>query len=193
MKHPKDCNASSGKPDSEDLRKAKGSSYLKSSFLKHQGKWKQRIPNGGKGTEQGFRGTPGEPKPQGDPSPPTGSNKKSSRTQGPWGHSSTVPAHSSPGDLQKGPYFSPAEKPVAQNSTRASPEPLQALPEDIKTGVFPHVGYKTHTWAAIRQGNCWRIQRVMLPEQRDDFNFLFFSVGDRMSIFSFALVPYAKC
>lgn len=33
----------------------------------------------------------------------------------------------------------------------------------------------------------------MLPEQRDDFNFLFFSVGDRMSIFSFALVPYAKC
>lgn len=28
----------------------------------------------------------GGPKPQGDPSPPTGSNKRSSRTQGPRGH-----------------------------------------------------------------------------------------------------------
>lgn len=127
---------------------------------------------------------------------PQGATRGAAGHRGPEGtgsDSSTVPAHSSPGDLQKGPDFSPAENPVAQNSTRASSEPLQALPEDIKTGVFPHVGYKTHTWTAIRQGNCWRIQRVMLPEQRDDFNFLFFSVGDRMSIFSFALVPYAKC
>lgn len=115
MKHPKDCNASSGKLDSEDLKKAKGFSYLKSSFLKHQGKWKQRTPDWGKGTEQGFRGTPGGPKPQGDPSPPTGSNKRSSRTQGPRGHRQWQ-QHSACPQLSWGPSERPRFQPCRKTS-----------------------------------------------------------------------------
>lgn len=60
VKHPKDCNTFHGKSDNEDLKKAKGFPDLKSSFLKYQGKWKRKMPDDGKGTEQGFRGTPRE-------------------------------------------------------------------------------------------------------------------------------------
>jgi len=53
---------------------------------------------------------------------PQGATRGAAGHRGPEGtgsDSSTVPAHSSPGDLQKGPDFSPAENPVAQNSTRS--------------------------------------------------------------------------
>lgn len=97
-----------------------------------------------------------------------------------------------------------AEAPRAQAVT-----PAQCLPTLGRTAPEPalnpcrhkkktsKLGF-SHTWVTrptceLESGNCWRTHRVTPSEQRDDFNFLFFSVEDWMSILPFALVPSAKC